>query len=290
MIKNLLFAATAFVAISMSANAQTIVLDEDFEDSGSWTENDAWIVSNASSQTTGGSLNWGLYNAASFADNGFNTIKAASSSFYTIGEGEDAELFPYAVDNYFISPVISIPENESQVILTFDEGAFLGDGASLLLSIIAGINEEGSEEHVVYTNTFSASTTAANSVTVDMSEYDFGGEDIYFAFRHNGSSGLGYVIIDNVVVTSSTSGSTDNFAKLGLNVFPNPVSDIVNITSPEANIEMVTITDLNGRTVKSINFNNVAETTIDASDLASGIYLMNITANGTVATQKIVKK
>ena len=74
MIKNLLFAATAFVAISMSANAQTIVLDEDFEDSGSWTENDAWIVSNASSQTTGGSLNWGLYNAASFADNGFNVI------------------------------------------------------------------------------------------------------------------------------------------------------------------------------------------------------------------------
>src|SRR5690554_2328843 len=91
-------------------------------------------------------------------------------------------------------------------------------------------------------------------------------------------------------ITNNGVSSTENFDKLGLSVFPNPVSDIVNITSPEANIEMVTITDLNGRTVKSINFNNVAETTIDASDLASGIYLMNITANGTVATQKIVKK
>src|SRR5690606_16566746 len=80
---------------------------------------------------------------------------------------------------------------------------------------------------------------------------------------------------------------TEKLVKLGLNVCPNPVSDIVNITPPEANIEAVTITDLNGRTVKSINFNNVAETTVDASDLASGIYLMNITANGTVATQKI---
>ena len=98
--------------------------------------------------------------------------------------------------------------------------------------------------------------------------------------------------IDNgyPAITNNGVASTENFAKLGLNVFPNPVSDIVNITSPEANIEAVTITDLNGRTVKSINFNNVEETTVDASDLASGIYLMNITANGTVATQKIVKK
>src|SRR5690606_14621036 len=261
MIKNLLFAATAFVALSMSANAQTVVLDENFNDFESWTEDQEWIVVNASSQTTGGSLNWGLYNADSFADNGFNSISAASSSFYSIGEGQDAELVPYAVDNYFISPVISIPENESQVILTFDEGAFTAAGASLGLTVIAGINEEGSEEHIVYTNTLSASTTAANSVTVDMSEFNFGGEDIYLALRHNGSSGLGYVIFDNVVVTSSAPGSTDNFAKLGLNVFPNPVSDIVNITSPEANIQAVTITDLNGRTVKSINFNNVAETT-----------------------------
>src|SRR5690606_30044567 len=71
--------------------------------------------------------------------------------------------------------------------------------------------------------------------------------------------------IDNIYINEDPS-STENFAKLGLNVFPNPVSDIVNITSPEANIEAVTITDLNGRTVKSINFNNVAETTVDASD------------------------
>ncbi len=290
MIKKLLFAATAFAAISFGANAQTVVLDENFNDAGNWTEDQEWVIVNASSQTTGGSLNWGLYNAASFADNGFNSISAASSSFYTTGEGQDAELIPYAVDNYFITPVISIPENESQVILTFDEGALVGQGASLELTIVAGINEEGAEEHVVYTNTLSASTTEANSVTVDMSEFNFGGEDIYLAFRHNGSSGLGYVIFDNVVVTSSAPGSTDNFDKLGLNVFPNPVNDIVNITSPEANIEAITITDLNGRTVKSFNFTNVAETTVDASDLSSGIYLLNITANGTVATQKIVKK
>src|SRR5690606_17223766 len=96
------------------------------------------------------------------------------------------------------------------------------------------------------------------------------------------------IIIDLVETEDPT--STENFAKLGLSVFPNPVSDVMNITSPEANIQAVTITDFNGRTVKSINFNNVAETTVDASDLASGVYLMNITANDTVATHKIVKK
>ena len=98
--------------------------------------------------------------------------------------------------------------------------------------------------------------------------------------------------IDNgyPAITNNGVASTENFGKLGLNVFPNPVNDIVNITSPEANIEAITITDLNGRTVKSFNFTNVAETTVDASDLSSGIYLLNITANGTVATQKIVKK
>src|SRR5690606_4251207 len=118
----------------------------------------------------------------------------------------------------------------------------------------------------------------------------FAGQIVYIAFRHHNSTDMDFISIDDVEVVHDTDSSTENFAKLGLNVFPNPVSDIVNITSPEANIEAVTITDLNGRTVKSINFNKVAETTVDASDLASGIYLMHITANGTVATQKIVKK
>lgn len=285
MIKKLLFAATAFVAISMSANAQTVLLEEDFENIDSWTDETSWEIFDA----TGQSLNWGIYNAGEFTEEGLPTQVAGSASFYMVGETPT----PYEVNNYIISPSISIPEDDDQITLTFDSGAFVAleeEGEALNFNVVAFIDSEDSEEHLVYSGSFPSPTTEANSVDVDLSDYNFSGEDIVIAFQHIGSTVFGYVLIDNVLVTSSSSSSTDNFAKLGLNVFPNPVSDVMNITSPEANIQAVTITDLNGRTVKSINFNNVAETTVDASDLASGVYLMNITANGTVATHKIVKK
>lgn len=252
MIKNLLFAATAFVALSMSANAQAV-----FE-------------LTAEDVLGGGSF----YGSMDFSET----------------ELPSNDLVSITVDLTLESTVGDTYANDFAVIITQNNSL---SAPGTLYYQIGGFSNFGAETKVDWTTGDSGAvgTTLSETFTFD-APFDITGGYLWIGNGYananpptNSASWSG-----TVTFNFDTDGSTENFSKLGLNVFPNPVSDIVNITSPEANIEMVTITDLNGRTVKSINFNNVAETTIDASDLASGIYLMNITANGTVATQKIVKK
>lgn len=74
-------------------------------------------------------------------------------------------------------------------------------------------------------------------------------------------------------------------------VFPNPASNLVKISSDSNTlVDGVKITDLNGRTVKTVSLNKVANAEINISDLASGVYLMNISSENGTATKKIVKK
>ncbi|MFN7419827.1 MAG: T9SS type A sorting domain-containing protein, partial [Flavobacterium sp.] len=57
-------------------------------------------------------------------------------------------------------------------------------------------------------------------------------------------------------------------------LYPNPSSSIVNLSLPESlGVKGITITDLQGRTVRSYN-NNVSQ--IDVSDLTSGMYMVSI--------------
>lgn len=73
-------------------------------------------------------------------------------------------------------------------------------------------------------------------------------------------------------------------------VYPNPATSIVNIkSSVNTSIQTVSITDLNGRTVKT-NTVSGNEAQINISDLASGVYMMNINSDQGSVTKKIVKE
>jgi len=75
-----------------------------------------------------------------------------------------------------------------------------------------------------------------------------------------------------------------------LTVYPNPVNDIVKISN-DANlaINAVTVTDLNGRTVKSVKLNGETSAQINVADLASGVYMLNISSDNGLIAKKIVK-
>jgi len=73
-------------------------------------------------------------------------------------------------------------------------------------------------------------------------------------------------------------------------VYPNPATNVVNIkSSVNTSMQTVSITDLNGRTVKT-NTVSGNEAQINISDLASGVYMMNINSDEGSVTKKIVKK
>jgi hypothetical protein len=72
------------------------------------------------------------------------------------------------------------------------------------------------------------------------------------------------------------------------NVYPNPVSNTLFISASE-NLQNVALLSSEGKLIMHIN-QNAAFIEMDMSLLASGIYILEITANTGIYTKRIVKQ
>lgn len=73
-------------------------------------------------------------------------------------------------------------------------------------------------------------------------------------------------------------------------IFPNPAKDVLNVNASNSAINAVQIVDLNGRQVISKSFNNVSDAQINVNELATGMYLINISSENGTTTQKFLKQ
>lgn len=90
------------------------------------------------------------------------------------------------------------------------------------------------------------------------------------------------VFLDDLILGTNTVTKNDT------SFHPNPVMDILHITSKEA-INSVELFTLTGQKVSSVSFNN-NNTEIDLSGLSSGVYLVKLSSNGNFENFKIVKQ
>ncbi len=75
------------------------------------------------------------------------------------------------------------------------------------------------------------------------------------------------------------------------NIFPNPASEFISISSSMDADATVTFTNIAGQTVKVVNHNlTTGDNTIAINDLTSGVYFCTVTANGYSHTSKVVVK
>jgi len=100
--------------------------------------------------------------------------------------------------------------------------------------------------------------------------------------------------------TSSTVGGISKYTGTELSAkdyntskfytYPNPVNEVVNVASSE-NISFndVSITDINGRVVKTVKANNNTQLQVNVSDLSAGVYFMSIDAENGKAVKKFIK-
>jgi len=80
--------------------------------------------------------------------------------------------------------------------------------------------------------------------------------------------------------------SSDSFFKNNFSIYPNPVNNVLNISvKNEMTINSLSITDLNGRVVSTSS----SSTSIDVSNLSSGVYFVSIETNEGKGTSKFVK-
>jgi len=101
-------------------------------------------------------------------------------------------------------------------------------------------------------------------------------------------------IFDNFTVEASVPDEVlsldDNFTATKFSIYPNPASDIINISLGNLQIKQVQITDINGRVVKTFETEITSEAQINIQNLNSGLYMMSIFTNEGVRTSKFIKK
>lgn len=91
--------------------------------------------------------------------------------------------------------------------------------------------------------------------------------------------------MSNEIVYSTS--NVEELSTMGINIFPNPADDIIQIRSGLL-IKELYIVDVLGKTVRSAN--NIFTADVDISSLNSGIYFVKIKVNDKLLTQKIIVK
>jgi hypothetical protein len=79
----------------------------------------------------------------------------------------------------------------------------------------------------------------------------------------------------------------------GINVFPNPANNAANVSIELSNDAAVaiTVTDLSGKVVYNTDLgtvNGTQDVQVNTSSFTSGVYMVNVTVDGAVTTQKLV--
>lgn len=115
-------------------------------------------------------------------------------------------------------------------------------------------------------------------------------ETVAFRFEartYADGAGGGFIYYDtfSIIDNSATASIKDNNIE-GLKVYPNPATELVNITSNEIGTKNVAIYDMLGKKVLETS----TEETVNVSTLTSGVYIMKISQDGKNASRKLVIK
>ncbi len=104
------------------------------------------------------------------------------------------------------------------------------------------------------------------------------------------------VKIDNIKVSGlktlpSYILSTNEQLSAKFNLYPNPATNVVNITNNEnMAVQQVTVYDIAGKLITTQNFNEQAEIQLNVKSLVSGTYMLHLQTNEGTAVKKLVKK
>lgn len=127
---------------------------------------------------------------------------------------------------------------------------------------------------------------------------------VYYDFPGNGNPGNLLAVQDALFFVAGDNGQGDQYPSLyrvgpvptgvqnvkapdNLNIYPNPATDVVNISGGK-NIQAVTIMDIQGRKLLEQNGNSQ---TINVSSLKDGLYLINVKLeDGSTHIQKFIVK
>ncbi len=154
-------------------------------------------------------------------------------------------------------------------------------------------NKSGTTLSTMAASTTSFSPTAAanwRNETVNLASYA-GQSNVLVRFK--GTSAYGNnLYVDNINI-SATVGVEENNLVNGVNVYPNPMTDLASVDfnlSTNNNVSIVIVNTV-GQLVKTENLGNMSAGIhtylMDASSLSNGLYFLNITVGNSTITKKV---
>lgn len=315
------FTILSIVALGVSANAQTEVVNETFSYTGALKDN-GWV----SHSGTAGQLVADGSVAKMVAGNGEDVNKAFSSAYtieaskynkieysLTVNVADATGLTTSATGEYFmhlVNPAGTSPAGASFVARLYIKGSTTGYSLGVLNngavptggSVTPTYGTEvayGTPSNVVLTyivdNTIASPTNTAtlqinsqplltNATGIGTAPAALSGIAIREA--GNATTGTGTVTLDNLVVKTYTpSLSTIDFNSKKLNLVKNTKVTNEITFGEKANVK---IYNLSGSLVKSVSVEN--GTSLDVSSLAKGVYIIKGKVNGETVVQKIIKQ
>ncbi|WP_417428792.1 T9SS type A sorting domain-containing protein [Halpernia sp.] len=126
-----------------------------------------------------------------------------------------------------------------------------------------------------------------NGVVIHTTSYDSGGVGIGEIDLANTSGGTD-TYYDNIVIQDLDALATSEVSnsKNKVRVFPNPVSDVLNLDSTDK-VELMQLFDASGKLIKT--FRN-PEKSANVSNLKKGIYVLKVKTDKGTSSTKIIKK
>jgi hypothetical protein len=124
---------------------------------------------------------------------------------------------------------------------------------------------------IQFTTTFTAPATAAK-LRFEVRSYNVG------------TTGGGFIYYDDFSVVDNTTMATNQNQILGLQVYPNPTKNILNISTNSNLTKNVQVYDMIGKEV----INTQIENQLNVSNLTTGMYVAKITEDGKTSTTKLV--
>jgi hypothetical protein len=98
-----------------------------------------------------------------------------------------------------------------------------------------------------------------------------------------------YYYIDDVSVIPDTLNSLNHiYSNVGVNVFPNPTSDYLNVSIDHTDINILELYDMKIRLIRTISNINNRDILINLDEFSPGIYLLKIISTSSIKTVKII--
>jgi hypothetical protein len=91
------------------------------------------------------------------------------------------------------------------------------------------------------------------------------------------------------ILVSCETLSNQEFSEKDISIYPNPFEDNLIIKS-SLNLDKLVVNDMTGRQVYTQNITSNTKTTLDLSQLNSGIYFVTLSKNGSKFIKRIIKK